>query len=93
MSAGRKKNECRNERYPIGVESESHGRAEIRTGKRFTRWSRNELQAVIADAVRLAQQDDSPIEQTNVYPLRRETKPKAFSRAELDELKNVVKTK
>ena len=30
MSAGRKKNECRNERYPVGVESESHGRAEIR---------------------------------------------------------------
>ena len=30
LNAGRKKNECRNERYPVGVESESHGRAEIR---------------------------------------------------------------
>ena len=33
MSAGRKKNECRNERHPVGVESESHGRAEIRMKK------------------------------------------------------------
>ena len=30
LSAGRKKNECRNERYPVGVESELHGRAELR---------------------------------------------------------------
>lgn len=65
----------------------------VKAGKRFTRYSRNELHAVIADAIQLAQQDNSPAEQTNVYPLRRETKPKAFSRAELDELKNVVKTK
>lgn len=32
LSAGREKNECRNERYPVGVESESRGRAEIRSG-------------------------------------------------------------
>lgn len=30
LSAGRKKNECRNERHPVGVESESLRRAEIR---------------------------------------------------------------
>lgn len=30
LSAGCKKNECRNERRPVGAESESHGRAEIR---------------------------------------------------------------
>lgn len=64
----------------------------VKAGKRFTRYSRNELQAVIAEAVRLAQQDDSPAEQTNVFPLKREAKPKAFSRTELVELKTLVKT-
>lgn len=65
----------------------------IKSGKKFTRWSRNELHAVIAEAIQLVQQDNSPAEQTNVYPLRRETKPKAFSRAELVELKTLVKNK
>jgi hypothetical protein len=31
LSAGRKKNECRNERCPVGAESESLGRAELRS--------------------------------------------------------------
>jgi len=33
LSAGRKKNECRNERCPVGAESESLGRAELRSAK------------------------------------------------------------
>lgn len=65
----------------------------VKAGKRYTRWSRNELQAVIAEAVRFAQEADSLVQQTRVYPPRREPKRKPFSHEELDELKRLVKSK
>ncbi len=65
----------------------------VRAGKRYTRWSRNELQAVIAEAVRFAQEADSLVQQTRVYPPRREPKRKPFSREELDEIRKSVRGK
>ena len=65
----------------------------IKAGRKFTRWSRNELQAVIAEAVRFAQEAASLAQQTSVDPPRREPKARAFSREELAEIKKRVQSR
>lgn len=68
----------------------------IRRGRRYTRFSQKQLNAVIAKAVQEAveqRSQDSPEQQSNVIPLTREKRSKPFSREELDYVIQLVKEK
>lgn len=64
----------------------------IAFSKRCTRWSNNELQAMIKRRLADAQQA-SPAEQTNVFKLERRQSHQALTHAEIEEIIESVKVK
>lgn len=65
----------------------------LRFGKRkCTRWSRNEVQALIARKLHESQQQESPAA-SNVFPLKRAKRHQPFTRKELEALIITVRKK